>query len=265
MIASLQPRRSSACTPPATEDAASSGRVGSVPPRPGMSYVATSAHSSSSGRMRPHSSSEIEGTSSSRGLCDIDRESRSGLACFSVGWSNRTVTRGSLFVAALAVVAAAPGPAAAVEVTAPDLENRTLATGLNTPTAIAWTPDGRLLITDKWGVVKLVNRRNAPFGRVILDISGRVATREDTGLMGIEVDRDFARNGFIYLTYAFDPNPSAPGGPKTARLSRFKLGEGGRIVGGARGRGERVILGRVSRGPCPPPANDIDCMPTDYS
>jgi glucose/arabinose dehydrogenase len=152
-----------------------------------------------------------------------------------------------------------------VEVTAPDLENRTLATGLNTPTAIAWTPDGRLLVTDKWGVVKLVNRRNAPFGRVILDISGRVATREDTGLMGIEVDRDFARNGFIYLTYAFDPNPSAPGGPKTARLSRFKLGEGGRVVGGARGRGEKVILGRVSRGPCPPPANDIDCMPTDYS
>ena len=96
---------------------------------------------------------------------------------------------------------------------------------------------------------------------MILDISERVATREDSGLLGIEVDRDFARNGFIYLSYTFDRDPSAPGAPKTARLSRFKL-EGGRIVGGA--RGEKVILGRVSRGPCPPPANDVDCMPTDH-
>jgi glucose/arabinose dehydrogenase len=149
-----------------------------------------------------------------------------------------------------------------VEVTAPDLENRILATGLTTPTGIAWTPDGRLLITDKEGVVKLVNRRNAPFGKVILDISERVSTREDTGMMGVEVDRDFARNGFIYLTYAYDPDESAPGAPKTARLSRFKLARN-RIVGGA--RGEKVILGTVSRAPCPPPANDIDCIPTDYS
>ncbi len=170
--------------------------------------------------------------------------------------------RGSLLVAALAVVAAAPGPAAAVVLTAPDLENRILATGLNTPTAFAWIPDGRLLIAEKEGVVKLVNRRNAPFGRVILDILGRVSTREDTGLLGIEVDRDFARNGFIYLSYTFDHDPSAPGAAKTARLSRFKLGAGARIVGGA--RGEKVLLGRVSRGPCPPPANDIDCMPTDH-
>ena len=172
------------------------------------------------------------------------------------------MTRGSLLVAALAIVAAAPGPAAAVEVTAPDLENRVLATGLDTPTAIAWTPDGRLLVTHKWGAVRLVNRRNAPFGRVILDISKRVATREDTGLMGIEVDPGFARNGFIYITYAYDPDPSAPGAPKTARLSRFKL-VGDRIVGGA--RGEKVVLGRDSNGPCPPPANDVDCIPTDYS
>jgi glucose/arabinose dehydrogenase len=173
------------------------------------------------------------------------------------------VTRGSLLVAALAIVAAVPGPAAAVVITAPDLENRILATALNEPTAIAWLPDGRLLVTEKQGVVKLVNRRNAPFGRAILDLSRRVSTREDTGMMGIEVDRHFARNRFIYVSYAFDPNPSAPGAPKTARLSRFRLGAGGRIVGGE--RSEKVILGRVSRGPCPPPANDVDCMPTDYS
>jgi glucose/arabinose dehydrogenase len=149
-----------------------------------------------------------------------------------------------------------------VEVTAPDLENRILATGLNTGTAFAWTPDGRLLIAEKEGLVKLVNRRNAPFGRVILNIVGRVSNREDTGLLGIEVDRDFARNRFFYLSYTFDHDPSAPGAAKTARLSRFKLGAGGRVVGGA--RGEKVLLGRVSRGPCPPPANDVDCMPTDH-
>ena len=174
-----------------------------------------------------------------------------------------TVTPGSLLVVAtLAALAAAPAPTSAVVLTAPDLENRVLATGLSTPTAIAWTPDGRLLITEKEGVLKLVTRRSAPFGRVLLDMRRHVATREDTGLMSVEVDPDFARNRFIYVAYTFDPDPSAPGAPKTARLSRFKLA-GGRIVGGA--RGEKVLLGRVSRSPCPPPDNDIDCMPTDYS
>lgn len=171
------------------------------------------------------------------------------------------MTRGSLLVAALAIAAAVPGPAAAVVVTRPDLENRILATGLSEPTAIAWTPDGRLLVTEKQGVVKLVTRRTAPFGRVILDISTRVATRDDSGLLALEVDRNFARNGFIYLGYTFDADPSAPGAPKTARLSRFRLA-GGRIVGGA--GSEKVLLGQVGRGPCPPPANDVDCMPTDH-
>jgi len=170
------------------------------------------------------------------------------------------VIRGPLLVAALAVVAATPGPAAAVVVTAPDLENRILATGLNTPTALAFTPDGRLLVAEKQGVVKLVSRRNAPFGRVILDLSERVSTREDTGLLGIEVDPDFARNGFIYLSYTFDRNPTALGAPKTSRLGRFKLAKG-TIVGGA--GGEKVLLGPVSRGPCPPPANDVHCIPVD--
>jgi glucose/arabinose dehydrogenase len=172
------------------------------------------------------------------------------------------VIRGSLLAAALAVVATTAAPAAAVVVTVPDLENRILATGLNEPTAIAWIPDGRLLIAEKEGLVKLVTHRSAPFGREILDISERVSTRDDSGLLGIEVDRDFARNGFIYLSYTYDDDPSAPGAPKTARLSRFKLAAGGKIVGGA--RGEKVLLGKVSRGPCPPPANDVDCMPTDH-
>jgi glucose/arabinose dehydrogenase len=164
-------------------------------------------------------------------------------------------------VAALAAVAAVPAPAAAVVVTAPDLENRTLAVGLDTPTAIAWTPDGRLLIAEKEGLVRLVDRRSAPLGRVILDISGRVSSRDDSGLLGLEVDRDFARNGFIYVSYAFDPNPAAPGAAKAGRLSRFKLTAAGKIVRGR--RGEKVILGRGSRSPCPPPANDVDCIPTD--
>lgn len=132
-----------------------------------------------------------------------------------------------------------------------------MATGLDTPTAIAWLPDGRLLVAEKAGVVKLVDRRSAPFGRTILDISERVSTNGDHGLMGLEVDTHFTRNRFLYLAYTFDPDKSRPEPPKTARLSRFRLTRSGRAVD------ERVLMGRIGRAPCPPPANRVDCMPTD--
>ncbi len=66
--------------------------------------------------------------------------------------------------------------------------------GLNSPTAIAFLPDGRLLITEKAGALKLFDGSATTTLVTIPVCSG-----SEMGLLGIAVDPNFSTNGFIYL------------------------------------------------------------------
>ncbi len=87
----------------------------------------------------------------------------------------------------------------------------TIATGLNFPTAAAFTPDGRILVAQKGGEVRIVdasgNLLPTPF-ITLIDVNAA----EDRGLIGIAVDPNFATNGFVYLAYTYEVDPSQPGG-----------------------------------------------------
>ena len=76
---------------------------------------------------------------------------------------------------------------------------RTVATGLDTPWAIAWLPDGRALVTERPGRVRLLSAA----GRLQAEPVGEVDVVEsdgsESGLLGIAIDPDFAANGFVYL------------------------------------------------------------------
>ena len=88
---------------------------------------------------------------------------------------------------------------------------------------LAFTPDGRLLVAEKRGVVHVIEndvKLPVPF----LDIEGEVLGDEDRGLLGIAVDPDFARNGHIYLLYTVDPHGDesrSTGEPSFGRLARY--------------------------------------------
>ena len=76
---------------------------------------------------------------------------------------------------------------------------RTVATGLDTPWAIAWLPDGRALVTERPGRVRLLSAagelREEPVGEVdVVESDG-----SESGLLGIAVDPEFADNGFVYV------------------------------------------------------------------
>ena len=86
-----------------------------------------------------------------------------------------------------------------------------VATGLSSPTAVAFLPDGRLLVTEKGGALKLVDG-----GVASTLVSIPVCSGSEMGLLGIALDPDFASNGFIYL-YRTKP---APGGCGSA-TNRF--------------------------------------------
>jgi glucose/arabinose dehydrogenase len=85
----------------------------------------------------------------------------------------------------------------------------TYVTGLDHPTAIAFTPDGRLLVAEQGGAVRVVQDgvlKRQSFYDVPAYTPVTPEGFSELGLDGITVDPDFARNGFVYVYYsAKDP------------------------------------------------------------
>lgn len=81
------------------------------------------------------------------------------------------------------------------------------------PTDIAFAPDGRIFILEKNGLVKIYKDGDVnpiPF----LDLTDRVNSLQERGLLGIALDPDFETNGYVYLYYTND-------NPLENRVSRF--------------------------------------------
>src|SRR4029078_1983063 len=167
-------------------------------------------------------------------------------------------TRRLAVALASVLVAIACCAASAGAVTYPaGFEERPLSTGLTGPTAVAFTPDGRMLVTEKAGRLKVVPPGGGP-GTTILDMTTRVNSYWDRGLLGIAVDSDFTANHYVYLLYTYDINQLTPDGSGAAisRLSRFELSDTNQLSN------EAVLLGTYTGGACPAPSNTVDCIPS---
>jgi glucose/arabinose dehydrogenase len=86
-----------------------------------------------------------------------------------------------------------PAPPVAVDVTA-----RT--TGLSNPWGLAFLPDGRMLVTERAGQLKLLSAG----GSVVGNVTGlpTVVAEGQGGLLDVVLDPAFASNGRIYLSFA---------------------------------------------------------------
>jgi glucose/arabinose dehydrogenase/PKD repeat protein len=107
----------------------------------------------------------------------------------------------------------------------------TLVTPVPSPTALAFLPDGRLLITEQGGRVRIL-KSNALLGTPALVLGGRVCANSERGLLGVAVDPEFEQNRFVYLYYTYarfgvcpEGEPANPENPNN-RLSRFVLPAG---------------------------------------
>ena len=96
----------------------------------------------------------------------------------------------------------------------------TVARGLEHPWALAFLPDGRMLVTERPGRLRIVGRD----GRVSEPLAGvpQVLARGQGGLLDVALDPRFADNRLVYLSYA---EPGAGGAAGTA-VARGRLGEG---------------------------------------
>jgi aldose sugar dehydrogenase len=100
-----------------------------------------------------------------------------------------------------------------------NLNVETIATGLANPWALAFLPDGRLLVTERAGRMRIVTRN----GKLSPRIEGLppILARGQGGLLDVVLDRNYAQNKTIYFCFA-DP---VDGGGRTS-LASAKLADG---------------------------------------
>ena len=106
--------------------------------------------------------------------------------------------RSTLLALLIALLSPAAGRAATYSVTG--FSDTAVVTGLDQPTAFTWTPDGRMLILEKPGRVRIVVA-GVLQGTSALDITSSVDSGIEKGLLGICLDPAFASNGYVYLYY----------------------------------------------------------------
>jgi glucose/arabinose dehydrogenase len=123
-------------------------------------------------------------------------------------------------LAAALVTSGASAKAQLFHSSAGDLAMHTAANGLDHPWAIAFLPDGRMLVTERPGRMRIIGKD----GRLSPALGGvpQVFASGQGGLLDVVLDRSFAHNHIIYFCYA-EP---VEGRARTA-LARARLIEQG--------------------------------------
>lgn len=115
--------------------------------------------------------------------------------------------------------------------TLPDGFVDTLVTSVPSPTALAFTPDGRILVASQQGLLRIV-QSDALLPDPALDLSSTACANSARGLLGVAVDPDFVNTHFVYLFYTFKKfgvcDQSPPNNPVN-RVSRFTLSDANTI------------------------------------
>ncbi|HVE65284.1 MAG TPA: PQQ-dependent sugar dehydrogenase, partial [Thermoanaerobaculia bacterium] len=133
------------------------------------------------------------------------------------GYCSRPATAISLLLLAGVVAVSIP----AVGITLPAGFTDELVATVGAPTALAFTPDGRLLITTQPGQLR-VYQNGALVGTAALDLAaaGLICSNSERGLLGVAVDPAFTptSNNFVYLYYTFNRS-----GTCVNRVARYTL------------------------------------------
>jgi glucose/arabinose dehydrogenase len=143
-------------------------------------------------------------------------------------------------LAPLVAMAAVCLPAAATAAVLPAGFTDSLVASVPAPTALAFTPDGRLLVTSQSGALRVV-QGGTLLDTPALDFGSGICADNERGLLGVATDPAFTVNHFIYLYYT-----AATGSSCTNRVSRFVLSNGN-VVDPA---SESILINSPSPGCC---------------
>ena len=89
--------------------------------------------------------------------------------------------------------------------------------GLMNPTDMEFAPDGRLFITEDAGTLRIAK----PDGTLVtfLNISTKVDSKGERGLLALTFDPDFSTNGYLYLHYTRKATSTTPPHNRVVRVT----------------------------------------------
>ena len=117
--------------------------------------------------------------------------------------------------------------------------------GLTNPTVVRFSPDGRVFVAEKRGVIKVFDDLSDTTPTTFADLKGNVHNFWDRGLLGMALDPNFPIDPYVYVLYTYDaaiggtaprwgtsggdsdpcptpPGPTADGCVVSGRLSRLQ-------------------------------------------
>jgi glucose/arabinose dehydrogenase/PKD repeat protein len=117
----------------------------------------------------------------------------------------------------------------------PGFTEKTVFTGLTQPTAVRFSPDGRVFVAEKSGLIKEFDSLTDTTPRVYADLRTNVHDYWDRGLLGLALDPSFPTKNVIYALYTYDApiggtapvyndncvDPTGAGCKVSGRLSRI--------------------------------------------
>ncbi len=126
---------------------------------------------------------------------------------------------GTMLAAALLAACSAGSPPSVAQERVIDTEQgplriTTVVEGLEHPWGLEFLPDGRMLVTERPGRLRIVT----PDGGLSAPLAGVPAVRAagQGGLLDVALDPEFGENGFVYLSYA-EPGEGDESGTAVAR------------------------------------------------
>jgi aldose sugar dehydrogenase len=109
-----------------------------------------------------------------------------------------------------------------------------VAENLEVPWAIVFLPDERILVTERPGRVRIIDKDGNLEPEPILEISVVQRIQGEGGLHGITIDPEFEKNKFVYIYYTY----SNQGNQSLNRVSRYVF-NGNRLIS------EKIIVDRI--------------------
>ncbi len=132
-------------------------------------------------------------------------------------WVTGTLTTATVLTASFLIATATRGANTSFASSAGQLDVQTVASGLVHPWALAFLPDGRMLVTERPGRMRLVSHT----GEISKPLAGvpRPYVSGQAGLLDVALDRGFASNRTLYFCYSAERSGNAA-------VARARLNEG---------------------------------------
>ncbi|HWO83781.1 MAG TPA: PQQ-dependent sugar dehydrogenase [Solirubrobacterales bacterium] len=125
----------------------------------------------------------------------------------------------------------------------PKASSPTYTNGLQKPTTLDFSPDGKMFVAERNGRILEFDTIEDPTPTLVLSIVDKVMAKGDRGLLGMKLDPEYPSKPFVYLSYTYD----APIGGDSANSTHPHSADGGDDCSLANYSVGCLVSGRLAR------------------